>query len=418
MFPERRMLLRLYSLSSRLWKCVCACVCAPAGSSQCIFKRRGLTFILVFHSQAMGGYGRGEEEEEEGGKGGGGGGGELCRAVEWSWELWRVHTQLRESRQRTSRAASQTHTSRQRRGGTQILKGGRRRNWEEEEKKTRKKRGQSAGMATYEPAYLPPNAEEQDFIQAYENVREKYKGGSAPALQWWQPHDDRWHVRACVFAGWQGFFFFSCCLLSVLLTRHRCKHVTAPCRAFDPLSCRRRVWVCACGPERDAASLDCWVLYWLAHMFAVTPPRCLSQRVLPQSGWIRGSGRLWYVTAAAIRLRWPLTTGALAAVWAQRWLLSRIQSQQRTLTGAAEPTTKLINGQQELILFTSNLHLSLSPYLSLSVQPGMPSWDYHSLLFFGNPGAEVHEDVDVSDGISFDIQSQSVLSATSAQNCV
>lgn len=36
--------------------------------------------------------------------------------------------------------------------------------------------GESAGMAMYEPAYLPPNAEEQDFIQAYENVREKYKG--------------------------------------------------------------------------------------------------------------------------------------------------------------------------------------------------------------------------------------------------
>ncbi|KAM3614859.1 uncharacterized protein V6R79_019978 [Siganus canaliculatus] len=30
-------------------------------------------------------------------------------------------------------------------------------------------------MAMYEPAYLPPNAEEQDFVQAYENVREKYK---------------------------------------------------------------------------------------------------------------------------------------------------------------------------------------------------------------------------------------------------
>lgn len=31
-------------------------------------------------------------------------------------------------------------------------------------------------MATYEPICLPPNADEQDFIQAYENVREKYKG--------------------------------------------------------------------------------------------------------------------------------------------------------------------------------------------------------------------------------------------------
>ncbi|CAL8357528.1 unnamed protein product [Arctogadus glacialis] len=34
----------------------------------------------------------------------------------------------------------------------------------------------AASMATYEPTFLPPNAEEQDFIQAYENVREKYKG--------------------------------------------------------------------------------------------------------------------------------------------------------------------------------------------------------------------------------------------------
>ncbi|RXM31480.1 hypothetical protein EOD39_6944 [Acipenser ruthenus] len=31
-------------------------------------------------------------------------------------------------------------------------------------------------MALYDPSSLPPNAEEKDFIQAYENVREKYKG--------------------------------------------------------------------------------------------------------------------------------------------------------------------------------------------------------------------------------------------------
>ncbi|MGH0182440.1 UNVERIFIED_CONTAM: hypothetical protein FKN15_008990 [Acipenser sinensis] len=31
-------------------------------------------------------------------------------------------------------------------------------------------------MAQYDPSSLPPNAEEKDFIQAYENVREKYKG--------------------------------------------------------------------------------------------------------------------------------------------------------------------------------------------------------------------------------------------------
>ncbi|KAK6326049.1 hypothetical protein J4Q44_G00016930 [Coregonus suidteri] len=35
-------------------------------------------------------------------------------------------------------------------------------------------------MAMYEPACLPPNAEEQDFIQAYENVREKYKDDRFP----------------------------------------------------------------------------------------------------------------------------------------------------------------------------------------------------------------------------------------------
>ncbi|KAJ1195028.1 hypothetical protein NDU88_004311 [Pleurodeles waltl] len=31
-------------------------------------------------------------------------------------------------------------------------------------------------MATYNMRDLPPNPEEKDFVQAYENVREKYKG--------------------------------------------------------------------------------------------------------------------------------------------------------------------------------------------------------------------------------------------------
>ncbi|KAF3840137.1 hypothetical protein F7725_018854 [Dissostichus mawsoni] len=34
----------------------------------------------------------------------------------------------------------------------------------------------------YEPAFLPPNAEEQDFIQAYENVREKYRNVSSDGM--------------------------------------------------------------------------------------------------------------------------------------------------------------------------------------------------------------------------------------------
>lgn len=32
-------------------------------------------------------------------------------------------------------------------------------------------------MATFNLSLLPPNPEEKDFVQAYEEVREKYKGG-------------------------------------------------------------------------------------------------------------------------------------------------------------------------------------------------------------------------------------------------
>ncbi len=82
-------------------------------------------------------------------------------------------------------------------------------------------------MAMYEPAYLPPNAEEQDFIQAYENVREKYKGGSLHSYYSDDSYrttigDDGRGVFACVCRGRDLFI----CLLLVLLTLHRCKHVT------------------------------------------------------------------------------------------------------------------------------------------------------------------------------------------------
>lgn len=40
-------------------------------------------------------------------------------------------------------------------------------------------------MATFNLALLPPNPEEKDFIQAYEDVREKYKGRlSAHVASW------------------------------------------------------------------------------------------------------------------------------------------------------------------------------------------------------------------------------------------
>lgn len=78
-------------------------------------------------------------------------------------------------------------------------------------------------MAMYEPAYLPPNAEEQDFIQAYENVREKYKGGRLHShcsddscAQSYMMTDE-----VCV-CRWRVFVR----LPLVLLTLHRCKHVT------------------------------------------------------------------------------------------------------------------------------------------------------------------------------------------------
>lgn len=35
-------------------------------------------------------------------------------------------------------------------------------------------------MATFNLSLLPPNPEEKDFVQAYEEVREKYKGGHRP----------------------------------------------------------------------------------------------------------------------------------------------------------------------------------------------------------------------------------------------
>ena len=37
-------------------------------------------------------------------------------------------------------------------------------------------------MASYELGRLPPEPEEQDFIQAYEDVRERYKGAGGPRV--------------------------------------------------------------------------------------------------------------------------------------------------------------------------------------------------------------------------------------------
>lgn len=41
----------------------------------------------------------------------------------------------------------------------------------------------AGAMATFNLSLLPPNPEEKDFIQAYEDVREKYKG-TPPGPTW------------------------------------------------------------------------------------------------------------------------------------------------------------------------------------------------------------------------------------------
>lgn len=77
-------------------------------------------------------------------------------------------------------------------------------------------------MAMYEPAYLPPNAEEQDFIQAYENVREKYKGGRVRSC--YRNNSIRTSLsdrQACVFV------FVS--VPFICLTQHRWMHVPVCC---------------------------------------------------------------------------------------------------------------------------------------------------------------------------------------------
>lgn len=290
--------------------CCCACawqasrlrVCA-CRSSLCIFKRRGLTFILVFLSQTMGGYGR-----EEVGRAGVGCGGQLgcgmkLGAVEGS------HTAERADR--GQHRLPHTHPNAQRG-----------RSWPKRKRKTprgggggeeEKEEGESAGMAMYEPAYLPPNAEEQDFIQAYENVREKYKGGS--------PHshysddsyrtttgDDGRGVFACV---WRGRDLFICLLL-VLLTLHRCKHVTVSICTLQCLWSRRLLCVCVCLWNRAAANARC--ISWLLSVLLIgAHARCHSS-TLPLSvcaaraRWIYRRASLWYVTVATNPLCWPPTS--------------------------------------------------------------------------------------------------------------
>ena len=100
------------SCFQRASRCCCALLAAAAAAvlvldehshcehvpaaQLCIFKRRDLTFILGCLSKAMGGYGR-----EEGG----------CGAGLWNEVgcfMWRVHTQLTESRHRTAEAAPHT----------------------------------------------------------------------------------------------------------------------------------------------------------------------------------------------------------------------------------------------------------------------------------------------------------------------
>ncbi len=90
-------------------------------------------------------------------------------------------------------------------------------------------RGQSTGpMAMYEPLCLPPNADEQDFVQAYENVREKYKG----TTQWGKAGSDDMNLCVCVFAG-ATCSRSSAAGCSVLIDPHTCCQSVCQSLEFD-----------------------------------------------------------------------------------------------------------------------------------------------------------------------------------------
>ncbi|MGH0182297.1 UNVERIFIED_CONTAM: hypothetical protein FKN15_008942 [Acipenser sinensis] len=70
-------------------------------------------------------------------------------------------------------------------------------------------------MAQYDPSSLPPNAEEKDFIQAYENVREKYKGTGQPDNQCGGPDITRALVNDRAIGNSHSFFVF-CCFTAII----------------------------------------------------------------------------------------------------------------------------------------------------------------------------------------------------------
>lgn len=128
--------------------------------------------------------------------------------------------------------------------------------WPKRKEEEKKEKEGSAGMAMYEPAYLPPNAEEQDFIQAYENVREKYKGGRVRSC--YRNNSIRTSLsdrQACVFV------FVS--VPFICLTQHR----------WDACAgCRACFWS---GSPACSISWLLSVFYWLPRMLAVTFPHYL-----------------------------------------------------------------------------------------------------------------------------------------------
>lgn len=122
----------------------------------------------------------------------------------------------------------------------------------------------------YEPAYLPPNAEEQDFIQAYENVREKYKGGS-PHLHY---SDDssltatRWHTRClclCVCGG-EGLYQVSPGITdSAQVQTCDCLHTHLAVPLNPSAAVCVCVWECVCvcawkiGTELHLSTAECFI---------------------------------------------------------------------------------------------------------------------------------------------------------------
>lgn len=197
-------------------------------------------------------------------------------AVEWSWELLRVHTHSWESRQRTAQAAS--HTSRHTEEKADLK--GRGKSTKEEKKKKKRVR-EPAWPCTNPPTCLRTlrSRTSSRLMKTSERsikVSTRVLVMTATVLR---GRDGR-GAFTCVFVGGKGFIHLSSfVLLSDSAQVQTCDYLHMHLAVPFPFIMPGAVCVWKRAAAVHAASLDCWVFYWLLHMFAVTPPCCLSECV-------------------------------------------------------------------------------------------------------------------------------------------